>query len=468
MKITCPACKTEITALPDVSVIACPLCDTLVDIIKEAKTDVPFIPDDQPQEAREEIFHTESNGDFSFLGVIRQSAEGTFYRTLRKGSNKQYGLLIFSEECTALPDFGERFKSEALQLRRLEHPGLLKILGGGAENGKYYLITEYFHWPHLKSFVNESSPPLYKIIELLIKSCETIGYVHSKGLIHGTLNPFNILVLGDSVKIADAGMAKLALKRIGLSTLSGVTRNWEIFNYFAPEQRSRGYMIDHRADIYSLSACFYEALTGEIPAGLFEKPSKLKEELDPKFDNIFMRALQRDPEERYRFIDNFRKDLEEIQAKQKAPAARKLKKEKTGWNRFSSFAAAVLVIVALALAFQYLPSLLKRSKSEATERKDNTAADRLVGENPTTREQKNDPFHSLWVNRPVVNMREKPNVTSPIIDKLQYGTLLKATDKTKPTGEQYEWYEVKSPLGKTGWIREDLLSEDKVTGGSRR
>ena len=365
MKVTCPACKKEVPALPDVSVLACPFCDSLIDIFKEADTEAPPVPDDhRPEEAEEETFHTEQNGDFSLLGVIRRNAAGTVYRALRKGTDKMYGLLLFSEQRTSLPDFIERFKSEALELRRLNHSGLIKILGGGVENEKFYLVTEYFNCPHLQNFVKNSGPGVDRLIRLFVDTCDVLAYIHSRGLTHGTLSPFNIFILDPAVKVADAGVAKLALKRIGLSTISSDIWNWEIFNYLAPEQRAKGHLIDHRADIYAVAASFYEALTSEVPAGLFEKPSALNKDLDPRLDEIFARALKRDPEERYRSVANLRTELDELLSKKRTLISTGFKKKGSPLKKAFYLVAAAVVIVALLLSFQYLPSLFRRGSPE--------------------------------------------------------------------------------------------------------
>jgi hypothetical protein len=112
------------------------------------------------------------------------------------------------------------------------------------------------------------------------------------------------------VKIADFGLAKL----LGAAPDTALTMSQAAmgtFNYMAPEQRENAQKVDHRADIYSLGVVFYEMLTGEVPMGRFEPPSK-KVQVDVRLDEVVLRALEREPARRYQQVSEVKTDVESV------------------------------------------------------------------------------------------------------------------------------------------------------------
>ena len=100
------------------------------------------------------------------------------------------------------------------------------------------------------------------------------------------------------MKIADFGLAKLASQSPEVYKLTGTHQVMGTPRYMAPEQMEGSHSVDHRADIYSLGVVFYEMLTGQVPAGHFEPPSR-QVPVDARLDEIVLRALARDPARRY-------------------------------------------------------------------------------------------------------------------------------------------------------------------------
>src|SRR5690606_12181824 len=106
------------------------------------------------------------------------------------------------------------------------------------------------------------------------------------GVVHRDIKPENILL--DSrgrMKIADFGLAKLAMGPDQEFTLTATHQVMGTLRYMAPEQMERSHTVDHRADIYSLGVVFYEMLTGQVPAGHFEPPSR-QVRVDSRLDEI--------------------------------------------------------------------------------------------------------------------------------------------------------------------------------------
>src|SRR5262249_9533050 len=111
------------------------------------------------------------------------------------------------------------------------------------------------------------------------------------------------------VKIADFGLAKLVGLTPAQLTLTGSREVMGTLLYMAPEQMKQARTVDHRADIYSMGVVLYEMLTGELPLGRFATPSH-KAAVDQRLDQVVLRALAREPAERYQDAGAFKQDVE--------------------------------------------------------------------------------------------------------------------------------------------------------------
>ena len=129
--------------------------------------------------------------------------------------------------------------------------------------------------------------------------CAALQYAHDEGVVHRDIKPENVLLdRQGNVKVADFGLAKMAERAPGDFTLTGTDQVMGTLHYMAPEQYKTPQDVDHRADIFSLGVVFYEMLTGELPVGRFDEPSKTGD-LDARIDEIVMRTLEREREQRY-------------------------------------------------------------------------------------------------------------------------------------------------------------------------
>jgi serine/threonine protein kinase len=148
-------------------------------------------------------------------------------------------------------------------------------------------------------------------LELVVQICTALQYAHDEGVVHRDIKPENILInKKGQVKIADFGLAKL----LGAAPDTGLTMSQAAMgtlNYMAPEQRQNAQGVDHRADIYSLGVVFYEMLTGEVPMGRFEPPSK-KVQVDVRLDEVVLKALEREPARRYQHASEVKSGVEAI------------------------------------------------------------------------------------------------------------------------------------------------------------
>ena len=215
--------------------------------------------------------------------------------------------------------FEERFSREARALAKLNHPDIVAVYDYGEAGGYPFLIMEYVDGLTLRQLLRNGKLPPEEALAIVPKICEALQYAHQQGIVHRDIKPENILLDRQGrVKIADFGIAKL----LGPVASENLTQDRQVIGtpqYMAPEQIERPAKVDHRADIYSLGVVFYEMLTGELPLGRFQPPSR-KVAVDVRLDQVVLHALDKEPERRYQHASQVKRDVETI-AEAPAPSA---------------------------------------------------------------------------------------------------------------------------------------------------
>ena len=149
-------------------------------------------------------------------------------------------------------------------------------------------------------------------LKIVPQICDALQFAHDEGIVHRDIKPENILLdKKGRVKIADFGLAKLLGKTPHDMSLTGTQQVMGTLHYMAPEQIEGARDVDHRADIYSLGVTFYEMLTGELPIGRFAAPSK-KVQIDVRLDEVVLRSLEKEPEQRYQHASEIKTEMETI------------------------------------------------------------------------------------------------------------------------------------------------------------
>jgi hypothetical protein len=209
-------------------------------------------------------------------------------------------------------------------LARLNHPNIVTVHDFGDADGLYYFTMEYVDGRNLRDLLESGALPGAKVREIMPQICDALQYAHDEGLVHRDIKPENVLLdRRGRVKIADFGLAKLVGLTPAYLTLTGTQEVMGTLLYMAPEQMKRARTVDHRADIYSLGVVLYEMLTGELPLGRFAPPSH-KAGVSERLDAVVLRALAREPAERYQDARAFKQDVEAALATGTNPAARGL------------------------------------------------------------------------------------------------------------------------------------------------
>jgi serine/threonine protein kinase len=210
------------------------------------------------------------------------------------------------------PGFAERFTREARALARLNHPNIVGVHDSGQAGAFYYLVMEFVDGANLREVERAGRLPPKQALQIVSQVCDALQFAHDEGIIHRDIKPENILLdKKGRVKITDFGIAKIigaTPEKIGLT---GARDFVGTPHYIAPEQIEQPNAVDHRADIYSLGVVFYELLTGELPFGRFPLPSS-KVQVDVRFDDVVLRALEKEPERRYQHASEVKTDVQAI------------------------------------------------------------------------------------------------------------------------------------------------------------
>ena len=224
------------------------------------------------------------------------------------------------------------FMGEAKMVGKLQHPNIVPIFDAGEEDGRRYVVTEHVHGARTLSAYCRSGSllPIDQVVSILYKCAKALHYAHSRGVVHRDIKPSNILLTQDGdVRIVDFGIALVADSDV--SRLEGVAGSPA---YMSPEQ-VQGLELDARSDLYSLGAVMYEMLCGQRPfrAGALgkllrqvvqseaESLRRIRPEIPEELEEVVKRALQKEPNNRYRTGTEFAAELTRVHQKLRASQA---------------------------------------------------------------------------------------------------------------------------------------------------
>jgi serine/threonine protein kinase/predicted ATPase len=204
----------------------------------------------------------------------------------------------------------ERFLAEARMLARLNHPNITQIYDALFDEGanRFYLVMEYVDGKDLAEIIRAGTPlPLDWVLDVAMGVLRALSYAHGQGVVHRDVKPANVMI-ADDVKLTDFGLENLQLiLQEGTSFMAGTAA------YMAPEQ-IEGRAVDGRADLYSLGVMLFEMITGgRLPFDHADRDEMLKAHLNvvpiplstfaptipPVLEQVIMRLLAKDPEDRY-------------------------------------------------------------------------------------------------------------------------------------------------------------------------
>ncbi|HEY6962345.1 MAG TPA: Stk1 family PASTA domain-containing Ser/Thr kinase [Gaiellaceae bacterium] len=232
---------------------------------------------------------------------------------------RRVALKLLDERHASDEQFVERFRREAQSAAGLNHPSIVSIFDRGYAEGTYYIAMEFLDGRTLKELLVKNGPtPIPIAIDYARQILGALAFAHRNGIVHRDIKPHNIVVGGDGrLKVTDFGIA-----RSGASQMTEAGSIVGTAQYLSPEQ-ARGAPVDARSDLYSLGIVLYEMLTGRVPftgdtpveiamkhlSQVPDPPSKLRNGVPHDLDAIVMRALAKDPDQRYSSAEEMDADL---------------------------------------------------------------------------------------------------------------------------------------------------------------
>src|SRR5262245_59141105 len=262
-------------------------------------------------------------GKYQIIERVGAGAMGEVFKAFDPMLRRWVALKVFSRNVEVTKELRARFFQEAQAGAMLSHPNIVTVHDLGEQDGHLFIVMELLEGEELRQLIaSRKNMGLGEKLSLMVQVCKGVEYAHSKGVIHRDIKPGNIFVLTDGhVKLLDFGVARFAHIDTGL-TRAGLIMG--TLRYMSPEQcRGRA---DHRSDIFSVGAVFYElltyrqAFTGDDTFGLIEQVQNAEppplEELDPGLPEplgaSIHRALRKNPSDRFAGIADMRMELEQI------------------------------------------------------------------------------------------------------------------------------------------------------------
>jgi eukaryotic-like serine/threonine-protein kinase len=301
-------------------------------------------------------------GRYRIDSLVTQGGMASVFRGTDLRTSQPVAIKIPHPQYEVNVLFFDRFHREADIGRKLDHPGVVKVLPA-EDDGRVCMIMEWVEGRPLRKILDEEkklSPA--RAERIAIRICDALGYIHTHGVVHRDLKPDNIMVDDqDQIKLVDFGIAGEAHGR--RLTFARFTKAMGTPDYVSPEQ-VKGKRGDGRSDLYSLGVMLYEMLTGEVP---FDEPNPLAalnqrllsppppprdtdRSITPQLQEIIFRALERDPGKRYQTARDFAHDLanpEQVAIMERDEASRAGWVNRTGAKRAWYYVALALIPIAI-------------------------------------------------------------------------------------------------------------------------
>jgi eukaryotic-like serine/threonine-protein kinase len=312
------------------------------------------------------VIPTLSPGDrldrFRIERLVTRGGMASVFRAIDLTSGETVAIKVPHPELESDPLFYDRFHREADIGRKLNHPGVVKILPD-EDQSRVYMAMEWIEGRPLREILDgEKKLPIDRAVYIAAATCDALGYIHANGVVHRDLKPDNIMVdAQDRIKLIDFGIAREAGAR--RLTFARLTKAMGTPDYVSPEQvkNKRG---DARCDLYAAGVILFEMLTGELPfqgpnpiTAMNQRlladpipPRSLNPEISPQLEEILHRALERNPDHRYQTPRDFAYDLlhqSEIGVEERATARAFLRAQPPPMKWSWSYLALAMIPVVL-------------------------------------------------------------------------------------------------------------------------
>jgi serine/threonine-protein kinase len=261
-------------------------------------------------------------GRYRLLGRLGSGGMADVWCAEDSMLNRRVALKFLHPRFAQDEQFVERFRREASAAAGLQHPNVVGVFDRGTVDGTHYIAMEYVEGASLKDLIGRGLT-VGEAVEIVRQVLAGVKYAHERGIIHRDLKPQNVLVDSEGrARVTDFGIA-----RAGVSEITQTGSVLGTAQYLSPEQ-AQGLPVTAASDIYSIGVMLYEALTGTVPFDadspvtvalkqVSERPrppSELNPQVSRALDGVVMRALAKDPANRFASAEEFRQALDVAEA----------------------------------------------------------------------------------------------------------------------------------------------------------
>ncbi|MGH9939473.1 MAG: serine/threonine-protein kinase [Blastocatellia bacterium] len=255
-------------------------------------------------------------GNYRILAKIGEGGMGEVFRGFDLMLEREVAIKALRPELARQPQVVERFRAEAVTLARLNHPHIATLHNFLRHNDDYLMVMEFVRGETLESVIQRHGAlALGQSLRLFGQALEGIAQAHTLGVIHRDLKPSNLMLTETgAIKVMDFGIARV----LGSARMTRTGRILGTIQYMSPEQ-VHGQEGDARSDLYSLGIVLYEMLTGRVPFSSqseFElmraqiedpppPPREFAEHIPEAIERIILRALAKNPAERFQTAEDF-------------------------------------------------------------------------------------------------------------------------------------------------------------------
>jgi eukaryotic-like serine/threonine-protein kinase len=268
------------------------------------------------------LINTLFDGRYRILRKLGTGGMANVYLAEDEVLGRRVAIKILNDKHAGDDQFVERFRREAKNAAGLSHPNIVSIYDRGEAEGTYYIAMEYLDGRSMKELIVARGPaPVHIAIDYARQILAAIRFAHRHGIVHRDIKPHNVLIDAEGrLKVTDFGIA-----RAGTSQMTEAGSIIGTAQYLSPEQ-AKGAPVDQTSDLYSVGVVLYELLTGVVPfsgdtpveiamkhlSSVPEPPSTKRADVPRDLDLVVMRALAKDPSERYQSAEEMDADLRRI------------------------------------------------------------------------------------------------------------------------------------------------------------
>ena len=263
------------------------------------------------------------DGRYEVQEIIGVGGMSVVYKAYDNVGDRIVAVKILKEEFSNNEEFKRRFKNESKAIALLSHPNIVKVYDVNFGEKIQYIVMEYIDGITLKEYINKQGAITWNdALFFMTQILRAVQHAHDKGIVHRDIKPQNIILLstGD-IKVTDFGIARFSRSETRTLTEQAIGS----VHYIAPEQ-AKGERTDEKADIYSLGVVLYEMLAGDVPfeaenavsVALMQLQADAKRltDINPDIplglEQICIRAMQKNPAERYQTATEMLFDIEEV------------------------------------------------------------------------------------------------------------------------------------------------------------